>query len=192
MPKLTNSQLKNVKYVSMADFSAKIDQLDNFDDMLKFTTRYLLSHGMNGEATDYSLEEAIHLAKLKLVDVSKQMRDKLFNDEEGPDPADLYIDEHPEAVNPYAEDEKDDIENQFFMADPGEYLKGKAQKFAKEIEDQDVEIDLDSPFKENCQRLSHGGQFPRQKEPHRRPKRNQARFLHPRLPHQVHRRQELR
>jgi len=154
MPKLTKEQLANVKYVSMADYYAKVATLEDFDDKLKFTTKYLLTHGMNGAKTDYSIEEAVHLARLKLMDYSKQLRDKIFNDEEGPDPADLLIDDEPAAVNPYAEDRKDDIENEFFMGNPMAYLKGQAEKNIKEIGAKDFEDHPERSFRENCERLA--------------------------------------
>ena len=155
MPKRIQDQLKKAKYVSMADYYQKVDQIENFDEKLEFTTYYLLSHGMNGQPTDYSFEESIHLARLKLIDTSKQLRDRLNNDENGPDPADLYIDEHPEVVNPYAEDYKDDIENEFFMGKPAEYLKAKANKYINEIEDEEMEVGDQRSFRQNCQRLSN-------------------------------------
>jgi len=131
MPKLTKEQLANVKYVSMADYYAKVATLEDFDDKLKFTTKYLLTHGMNGAKTDYSIEEAVHLARLKLMDYSKQLRDKIFNDEEGPDPADLLIDDEPAAVNPYAEDRKDDIETSSSWATRWPILKAKPRKTSR-------------------------------------------------------------
>ena len=154
MPRLTKEQLKAISYISMADYANKLDQIEDFDDKLEFTARYLLSHGAKGQKTDYSLEEAIHLARAKLVDTSRKLRDKLYNDEEGPDPADLYIDSYEAAVNPYAEDVKDDIENQYFMANPAQFLKKKAEEYAKEVEDKDIEIEGENAFKENCIRLS--------------------------------------
>ena len=156
MPKLTKGQLENVKYVSMADYYAKVATLEDFDDKLKFTAKYLLTHGMNGAKTDYSIEEAVHLARLKLMDYSKQLKDKVFNDEEGPDPADLLIDEEPATVNPYAEDEKDDIENEFFMGNPMGYLKAQAEKNIKEIGAKDFEDQPERLFRENCERLVKG------------------------------------
>lgn len=90
MPRLTKEQLKAISYISMADYANKLDQIEDFEDKLEFTARYLLSHGAKGQKTDYSLEEAIHLARAKLVDTSRKLRDKLYNDEEGPDPP-IYI-----------------------------------------------------------------------------------------------------
>lgn len=155
MPKLTKEQLEKVKYVSMVDFASKVDQIEGFKDKVEFATMYLLSHGMNGAQTDYTLEEAIHLVRLKLIDESKRLRDKIYaGGENDPDPADLYLDENENAVDPYAEDEKDDIENQFFLGNPGLYLKGKAEKFAKELNDQEMQIGIQKHFKENCERLA--------------------------------------
>ena len=154
MPKLTQEQIAKAKYVSMEDYYKKIEKIESFKEKLDFTTKYLLSHGMDGQPTDYSLEEAIHLTRLKLIDESKKARDRLFNDEEGPDPADLYIDEHNEVVDPYAEDIEDDIENEFFMANPGEYLKNKAQAYAKDVNENEISVGQQVRFEQNCARLA--------------------------------------
>lgn len=153
MPPLTKEQIEKAKYVSIADFNAKVDQIKDFDEKMKFATLYLLSHGMGGAKTDYTLEESIHLVRLKLVDESKKLRGELEN-ELDIDPADLYIDEHPYVVNPYAENEKDDIENEFFMANPCEYLKRQAQKYTKELDKIEMEVGPQVSFHENCDRLS--------------------------------------
>lgn len=154
MPDLTKEQLKNIKYVSIADLYQQLDAIQDFDDKFQFTVRYLLSHGSKGQATDYSFEEAVHLARLKLIDESKKLRDKLLTDEDGVDPADIYFDENEYPVYPYAEEEKDDIEYEFFMGNPGEYLKCKADKVVRDIESQDFEDDKEVALKENCNRLS--------------------------------------
>ena len=155
MPKLTKAQLKQVKYVSMADYYNKIDQIEDFDDKMAFTTRYLLSHGMEEDVQyDYSIEEAIHLARVKLMDSHKQLKDKLYKEDKETNPDDLLISKDQSTVNPYAKNLKEDIDNQFFMGNPGEYLKAKAEKYVAEIEDQQIEFGLDKPFKENCIRLS--------------------------------------
>ena len=154
MPKLTKEQLEKVKYVSIPDLYAKLDRIEGFDEKVQFATNYLLSHGMDGASTDCTFEEAIHFARLKLIDESKKLRDKIYSDEEGPDPADLYIDYNENAVNPYAEDEKDDIENQFFMGNPAEYLKAKAEKHIKQIGAMDnVEAGIERSYRMNCERL---------------------------------------
>ena len=155
MPKLTKAQLKDVKYTSMADYYRAVDQIEDFDDKMAFTTRFLLSHGMDEDRQyDYSIEEAIHLARVKLMDTHKQLKDKLYNQDKETNPDNLLISKDESTVNPYAKDLKEDIDNQFFMGNPGEYLKAKAEKYAAEIEDQDIEMGLDHPFKENCIRLS--------------------------------------
>lgn len=154
MPKLTKEQITKSQYVSMADFCNKVDQIENFDEKVKFATNYLLSHGANGAETDYSFQEAVHIARMKLIDASAKLRDKIFNDENGPDPADLFIDEDEYAVNPYAEEEKDDIENEFFIGHPAEYLKAKAEKYAKELNEREMLVNEELFFRDNCTRLA--------------------------------------
>ena len=152
MPKLTNEQLKEVRYVSLADFSRRIDQIEGIEDKVAFATRYLLTHGM-GE-TDCSFLEAVHVARMKVAEASLKSKEKLYNEDTlDIDPADYPIDDHPEIVNAFAEDQKDDLENEMFMGNPLGYLKGKAKDLADEIEAKDVELTQEHALKENCLRL---------------------------------------
>ena len=152
MPKLTKEHLQNVKYVSLADFSARIDQIEDIDDKVAFATRYLLSHGTG--PTDCSFLEAVHVARMKVAEASLKLKDKLYNDDQlDLDPADYPVDESPEIVNAFVEDRKDDLGNEMFMGNPIGYLKGKAKDLVDEIEEKDVELKDDIVLKENCQRL---------------------------------------
>lgn len=129
MPKLTKVQLAQVKYVSMADYYNKLDQLDNFNDKLQFTTRYLLTHSTKRNP-DYSIEEAIHLAKAKLVDEAVKQHDNYMKETHGKD-TEAHI------VDPYS---KDDKAAEMFMANPVDYLVGEANKAIKEINDENIII----------------------------------------------------
>lgn len=153
MPKLTKEEIKKAQYTSMAKLFAQLDQIADFDEKVKFATISLLSHGMNGQKTDYTFEEAIHLARVKLADESKRLKDKIAKEEEL-DSDGRYSDQNPNAVNPYAKEEKDDIENQFFMSNPCEYLQSKVDEYVKDIKDQDLEKGEELAFKKNCLRLS--------------------------------------
>ena len=152
MPKLTKEQLKDVRYVSLSDFSSRIDQIEEIEDKVAFATAYLLSHGV-GE-TDCSFLEAVHVARMKVAEASLKAKEKLYNDDAlDIDPADYPIDENDGIVNAFAEDHKDDLENEMFMGNPIAYLRGKARDRADEIEAQDIELSEDSALKENCLRL---------------------------------------
>ena len=99
MPKLTRERLKKAKYVSMADFAAKLDQIEGFKEKIEFTALYLLSHGRDGAKADYTFDEAVHLARMKLSDESKRLRDKLARGGEGePSPAELYVSQNPNTL----------------------------------------------------------------------------------------------
>lgn len=124
MPKLTKAQLQQVKYVSMADYFNKVDQFEDFNDKVKFTTRYLLTHS-NVQNPDCSIEEAIHLARVKLTDVSVKKHDEYMAKNKGKD-TEAHI------VDPYS---KDDKAAEMFMANPVDYLAGEANKTIKEIND---------------------------------------------------------
>ena len=152
MPKLTKEQLANIKYVSVADLSSRLDQIESIEGKVDFATRYLLSHGI-GE-TDCSFLEAVHVARMKVAEASLASKNKLYNDETlDIDPADYPIDDDPAIVDAFVEDSKDDQKNEMFMGDPIGYLKGKAKDLADEIEEKDIELGDERALKENCIRL---------------------------------------
>ncbi len=108
---LTDYQLNQVKYVSMADYARRVDELESFEDKLAFTTRYLLDYG-TGERPDASLSEAIHFAKAKIGDAAaKARKDRIMI----PD----------EAVDPDASEEVDAASRRF-MIEPVDYLKDES------------------------------------------------------------------
>ena len=74
MPRLTKKQLAEVKYVSMADYYNQVGQYEDFNDKLKFTTKYLLTHSA-AQNPDYPIEQAIHLAKVRLIDDAVKKHD---------------------------------------------------------------------------------------------------------------------
>ena len=129
MPRLTKKQLAEVKYVSMADFYNQLDKYENFSDKLKFTSRYLLTHSSK-QNPDYSIEEAIHLAKVKLVDEAEKQHTKYLKENKQKDTA-------PHIVNPYSRDDK---AAEMFMANPVDYLVGEANKTIKELNSENVGI----------------------------------------------------
>lgn len=129
MPRLTKEELAQVKYVSMADFFNQLDKYENFSDKLKFTSRYLLTHSSK-QNPDYSIEEAIHLAKVKLVDEAEKQHTKYLKENKQKDTA-------PHIVNPYSRDDK---AAEMFMANPVDYLVGEANKTIKELNSENVGI----------------------------------------------------
>lgn len=123
---LTQPQLDEIKYVSMADYVRRVDQLTNFDDKLAFTTRYLLGHGGERQQRDYSLAEAIHIAKMKIADASAKKRAKFIHvPDEVVNPESCVIDNNAPAV--------DDTANQLFMADPKTYLYDESIRLMQEM-----------------------------------------------------------
>ena len=114
MPKqLSEQALNQVKYVSMTDYIRHVDELDSIEDIVAYSTRYLLSYG-EGVQRDVSLAEAIHIAKLKIADASAAARkDRIMVPEE--------------AVDPDLSDEQD-APNRLFMMDPTAYLQNEATR----------------------------------------------------------------
>ena len=166
MPKvskrLTQVEINKIKYISMADFSKKIDSIENIDDKLKFARQYLVLHGTNGEP-DCSLEDAINIARMKIADAAYELKvqanknnDKVAVDKEVKEDDDLIeivvpkaIDKKsPYQVNPFATKEKD-MELESFMGRPVEYLKNYALKTYNDINNDNIEIINESVSKEN-------------------------------------------
>ena len=135
--KLTKEQLDQIKYVSMADFVKRIDEIESIDDKRRFAAKYLARHGMGGNP-DYTLAESVHIAKMKIGEASAKAKKDFYEkmDEEDLDPADYYIgdndesEDRPEVVNPYAEDYKEDFANEYFMGHASEYFKNSTRELA--------------------------------------------------------------
>ena len=75
MANYDRKQISKEKYISLVDFSNKIDQLVNVKDKLKLATNYLITYGILGE-TDYSLPQAIHFVRAKLSESLGEYLDK--------------------------------------------------------------------------------------------------------------------
>ena len=116
MPKprlLMEHDIKAIRYVSMADYIRRMDELQYPEDKLVFTTAYLLDYGAEANR-DAPLAEAIHIAKMKMADASAQLRRQKI----------MIPDE---VFDPEASEEKD-AEYRLFMADPLEYIKEEANR----------------------------------------------------------------
>lgn len=122
---LANPRFNDVQYVSIIDYMRRIDELDNIDDKMAFTTNYLLSYGT--EQRDIPLAEAIHVAKIKIAEASARIRAK-----------EIMIPD--EAVDPHLSDEED-APNRLFMIDPARYLLNQANDYlTQEIENGNGQI----------------------------------------------------
>lgn len=111
MPVNINDRLyEDVQYVSMSDYIRRVNEIDDFQHKVTFTTRYLLAYG--AEERDVSLAEAIHIAKMKIVEASAKIRNQ-----------EIMIPD--EAVNPHLNDEED-AANRQFMIEPVNYLLNEA------------------------------------------------------------------
>ena len=139
MGRLSKAQLDQVKYVSMADYFNRVDQYEDFNDKLKFTTRYLLTHS-GVKNPDYSIEQAIHLAKVKLTDASIKKHNEYKAENKGKGV-------EPHIVDPYS---KDDKAAEMFMANPVDYLVGEANKKIKEINTGSIKTSKDTQLENEC------------------------------------------
>ena len=105
----------------MVDYSEKLGQFKTFKEKLDFTTKYLLaSRHVEGEK-DYSFEEAMHIARLKLGEESKKLKDGLRDETR-----ERLRKDSPQTVNPNARYEEDDYTNQYFFGKPESYMVSHA------------------------------------------------------------------
>ncbi len=124
---LTQQELNEIKYVSMADYVRRVDRLRSFEDKIAFTTHYLARHGGDGNHRDYSFAEAIHIAKMKIAEASAKAREEFVHV-----PDDVV---NPEIYDLHHQDEAlNDRPNQLFMADPTEYLYNESIRLAQEMQ----------------------------------------------------------
>lgn len=147
MARLTKQQLDQVRYVSMADFSSRVDQIEDIDDKLEFAVAYLLDHGRsNEEAPEYPIEEAIHIARMKIADASAKLKEE-YQKSGG----DLAVTNG--KVNPFAKSQEQDLALEMFLSRPGSFLKGRAEALSNEIRSKNWMDKEDAERKLNCDRL---------------------------------------
>ena len=65
MDEKLKQEIDNLVYISMSDFSRRIDEIKDMDDKITFAAEYLLSHKDN---VDWPIAEAINIARMKLAD----------------------------------------------------------------------------------------------------------------------------
>ena len=116
--------LNQVKYVSMADFYQNIEDYKTLDGKLDFATRYILNHDM-GATQDYAFSGVVNLARQKIAEIIKR------------NPKD--------ATNMRA---------RMFLGNPAGYIKGEADKLAKQIDESEVNFLDEEKLKENCENIS--------------------------------------
>ncbi|MBQ9448869.1 MAG: hypothetical protein IJU60_03245 [Acholeplasmatales bacterium] len=139
MPILTRQKLNEIKYVSLADFCKKIDDIKDINDKLTFATNYLLLHGFQNDNVDSSLAEAIDVARMKLADASLALKEEANNIERlDESTASFVVEDKANAINPFARNKSDELELEFFMGHPSEYLKSIAMKKYNTLEKEDV------------------------------------------------------
>ena len=142
MPRLTKAQLADIKYVSMADYYNKVDKIDDFADKIKFTSRYLMSH--NGENNrDYTLEEAIHLAKMKILETSINKRYE-YSKQNKNEKLKANV------VDPYS---NDDRAAEMFLGNTVDFLKGEAQKNINDVDSLKIAIPEENRLRENSHKM---------------------------------------
>ena len=118
MPKIRKHDLKGIKYVSMADYKYKLDEIYDYQAKMDFTNKYLLAYSQNKGEKDYSFEEAVHIARMKMGEASLKLKSKL------PESSKQRIKDNPNIVNPNLMVQKNDLANQMFFGNPALYFTG--------------------------------------------------------------------
>ncbi len=148
MPNLNQEQKNQNQYVSVEDYCAKIDKMENFEEMLKFTTNYILSYGQDETLTpDYPISQIIKVAHMKLADKSASM--KFFYQE-----TDVNRGIAETMVDPTVSHIGKDLPNKLFISNPVAYLKGAADAKVAEIKAKSWKDNNDIATMLNCTRLS--------------------------------------
>ena len=125
MSKLTKEQLEQVQYVSVEDFSQRVDQFERIQDKLAFATRYVLTYNQAAEP-DYPIDHIIKVAYMKIADKSSDLRSFYMETDANRGKAE-------EMVDPMVSHYSNDIGNQMFIANPVVYLRGQARALSDEI-----------------------------------------------------------
>ena len=148
MPHLTKEQLNQVKYVSLEDYCTRVDQIEELEDKLAFTTRYILTHGQGNANPDHPIEDVIKVAHMKIAEKSADLKEFYQETEANRGRADGM-------VNPTVQVYENDLGNQMFIANPVGYLKGQAKAAAAELkakkwkEEEDIQAMINLNHLEN-------------------------------------------
>ena len=117
MPK---KQEEIISYISLAHLFKRLNEIQGVEERRLFVAKYVLAYDHN-QNLDYSFEEAIHIAKMKVADEAAKAKLRASKDEHAPKNPKTF-------VNPYAPSKDADLANQMFMNDPVGYLKGYANQ----------------------------------------------------------------
>ena len=125
MPKLSKEQLDRIEYVSIQDYCRRVDELEDLEDKLAFSTRYILAHGKMVDP-DYPIDRIIKVAHMKIADKSADIKQFYQETEVNKGIGDQMVD-------PTVDAAEKDLPNQMFIANPVAYLKGQAKALSDEI-----------------------------------------------------------
>lgn len=155
MPKITEDQLNEIRYVSMADFCKRIDAIPDMESKRLFATRYLLSYGMDGAPTDYSFKEVMHIARIKIGDASYKLKEQ-YEENESIDKSKYWYEQDKGMVDPYTINRRDDLGSQAFMGNLPHYLRYYAEEEVDRRENiNENEIGYQASFKQNCRNIAN-------------------------------------
>ena len=150
MPHLTKEQLEQIKFVSIQDYCRRVDEIEDLEDKLAFSTRYILTYDRihNGEA-DQTIEDLIKVAHMKIADKSADLKEFYLETDVNRGRAEVMVD-------PTVEVYDNDIGNQMFIANPVGYLKGQAKAIEDEIKAKQWKGETDIQTLAACGQLRNG------------------------------------
>ena len=138
MTKKMKQELNNLKYISMADFSKRIDEIKNIDDKLAFASEYILCYEDDKE---YSISEAINIARMKIADAIISYKElvrknelAILSKEAFPEDESSQID-----LKPYGNVLNNKKVNKF-MASPALFLKKYGEDRLEEAPQKDLTV----------------------------------------------------
>ena len=131
-------------------FKESFDSLQRLDDKFDFMCSYLLSHGMGDEEPECDFDELLHYAKKEFIDASLALKEE-------------YAKHHPSAklnpeeLNPYGGSKENEAMQQYFLANPTDFLAKMGQSYYENAKEDPAFSEQEKAtfqeWKDNCRRL---------------------------------------
>ena len=140
--------MNQIKYVSLEDYSRRVDEIETIEEKLEFTTSYILSHGKEPNvAMNESIDKIIKLGHRKIAEASAKEKEFYHETNVNRGIAEKMVD-------PTVDSLDKDLPAEMFMVNPVAYLKGKAQDLYQENKDKGYKSENDIQNMLNGKRLA--------------------------------------
>ena len=146
MPEKKKEKFQIYENVSINELNSLLDATPNLYEKFAIAEKYLLCHGLKGEAR-CSFEELLHAAKTKLLESVIEARKRMQpRNDQAQGSSDSGKDNQ-------SEEEKREQE---FLDDPVSYMAAEARSVAESMPPEEYDEDEDyRDFQENCEKLSN-------------------------------------